>query len=38
MDFVQTRARELGVFDSVDWNLVTQVIQQRAGIARLVTR
>lgn len=38
MDFVQTRARELGVFDSVDWDLVTQVIQQRAGIARLVTR
>jgi L,D-transpeptidase ErfK/SrfK len=38
MDFVQARARELGVFDRVDWDLVAQVIQQRAGVARVVTR
>ena len=38
MDFVQVRARELGVFDRVDWDLVAQVIEQRAGVARVVTR
>jgi len=38
MDFVQARTRELGVFDRVDWDLVAQVIQQRAGVARVVTR
>lgn len=37
VEFVRTRARELGVVDSVDWDLVAQVIQQRAGVARLVS-
>jgi L,D-transpeptidase ErfK/SrfK len=36
--FARDRARALGVFDSVDWNVAGQVIGARAGAARVVTR
>jgi L,D-transpeptidase ErfK/SrfK len=37
LDVVRTGARELGVSARVDWDLVVQVIQARAGVARDVT-
>ena len=36
--FVNGLARELGVFDRVDWNLALGVLRERAGVARRVTR
>jgi L,D-transpeptidase ErfK/SrfK len=38
LEFVRARTRELGVFDKVDWDLAAEVIRQRAGVARTVTR
>ena len=38
LEFVKARARELGVFDRVDWAAAARVIGERAGIARAVTR
>lgn len=38
LEFVRARTRELGVFDRVDWTLAIQVIRERAGVARLVSR
>jgi len=37
LEFVRSQARELGVFDRVDWGVAAQVIHERAGIARAVT-
>lgn len=36
--FVKAQTRELGGFDRIDWDVVAQVIRERAGIARAVTR
>ena len=38
LEYVRARARELGVFDRVDWTIAAEVIRQRAGIARTITR
>jgi L,D-transpeptidase ErfK/SrfK len=38
LEVVRARARELGVFDRVNWDLATQVIREQAGIARSVGR
>ena len=38
LEFVKGRARELGVFDRVDWAVAAEVMRERAGVARLVTR
>jgi L,D-transpeptidase ErfK/SrfK len=38
LEFVRARTRELGVFDRVDWAVVAEVIRERAGVARVVTR
>lgn len=37
-EFVRALARELGVFDRVDWSAAARVLQQRDGVARAVTR
>jgi L,D-transpeptidase ErfK/SrfK len=37
LEFVRSQARQLGVFDRVDWSVAAQVIRERAGIARVVT-
>jgi len=36
--FVKELARERGVFERIDWNAAETVIQERAGVARVVTR
>jgi L,D-transpeptidase ErfK/SrfK len=38
IEFVKTRTQELGVFDRVDWDVVAQVIHERSGTARRVSR
>jgi L,D-transpeptidase ErfK/SrfK len=38
LEFVRARARELGVFERVDWDRAAAVIRQRDGVARAVTR
>ena len=38
LEFVRTRTRELGVYEQIDWGVAAQVLQERAGIARPVTR
>ena len=38
LEFVRLRARELDVFERVDWSLAADVILRRAGVARAVTR
>ena len=38
VEFVKARARELRVFERVNWDLAAEVIHQRAGVARPVTR
>ena len=38
LEFVKARTQELGVFERVAWDRVTAVIDERAGIARSVTR
>ena len=38
LEFVKARARDLGVFDRVDWNLAADTVRERAGVARLVSR
>jgi len=38
LDVVKARARELGVFDQVNWDLAAQAVRERAGIARSVGR
>lgn len=38
LEFVRTRAMELGVSEQVDWELAAEVIRRRAGIAQVVTR
>jgi L,D-transpeptidase ErfK/SrfK len=38
LEFVRARARELGVVERIDWDAATQVIRERAGIARAVSR
>ena len=38
LEFVKARARELGVFDRVDWIRAADVIRQREGIARAIAR
>jgi hypothetical protein len=38
LEFVRTRAMELGVAEQVDWELAAEVIRRRAGIAQVVTR
>ena len=37
-EFVRARARELGVFDRIDWTAAATVLQRREGVARVVTR
>ena len=38
LEFVKARTRALGVYEQVDWGVAAQVLQERAGIARPVTR
>jgi L,D-transpeptidase ErfK/SrfK len=38
LDFVRSRARELGVYEQIDWTVAAQALQERAGIARPVNR
>ena len=38
LDFVRSRARELGVSEQIVWEMAAQVLQERAGIARRVNR
>jgi|RhiMethySRZTD1v2_1073278.scaffolds.fasta_scaffold00329_13 L,D-transpeptidase ErfK/SrfK len=38
MRIVDGRARELGLWERVDWDAAARVLQERAGVARVVTR
>lgn len=38
MAFVRDQTRMLGVFDRVDWKVASQVVRERAGVARAVTQ
>lgn len=38
LDFLRARAQELGVLERVNWKLAADVVRQRDGVARVVTR
>jgi L,D-transpeptidase ErfK/SrfK len=38
LEVVKARASELGVFDRIDWQFTARVLDERAGVARLVSR
>ncbi len=37
IEFVRTRARELGVFDRIDWVVAAQLIREQSGTARQIS-
>jgi L,D-transpeptidase ErfK/SrfK len=38
VEFLSARARELGIFERIDWEAAARVIERREGVARVVTR